>query len=124
MMFIAAGTTTPRVAIVNARWGLANSGVPGITGLWASGSQPFTEWLGVVSHGQPRDVLHALVSKLTGHAQAKRSAVPRRKLCAVHSVSDESLWMQRVVHIDAVPPKRLDGGVHHILRPRGHSGDI
>ena len=62
----------------------------------------------VIGEGEAGDVLDALVAELARNAQAKRSAESDGKLTAVHTEGDESLRVQCVRHVDAVPPVGLD----------------
>ena len=56
-----------------------------------------------VGNGNPGEIFHALITELARNAQAKRSAVGRGKFLAVHAIGKQSLRMQRVGHIQAVP---------------------
>src|ERR1700728_4670591 len=81
--------------------------VPGVAAFRRCGTQPLAELFQIVGHGEARDVFHVLVAQWARNTQTQRPAVGHWKLTAVHAVSDESLRMQGIGHIDAVPPVRL-----------------
>src|SRR5215469_12744093 len=60
-------------------------------------------------------MLYILVPELPGHAHAHRSAVTYGKLLAVHAVGKEGLWMERVGHVNTVPPCFIEGIIDHVL---------
>src|SRR5713101_4617129 len=82
----------------------SNAGVPGIACLTRRRTQTIAEVLQTVRHNQAGDVFHTLVAELTRHAQPERTAVPDGKIPAVHAVGEKRLRVQRVGHVDAVPP--------------------
>src|SRR5437762_9509617 len=81
--------------------------VPGVVPSFA---EPFQ----AIGDGEPGDKLHALVAELAGKAQTKRTTVAHGKGAAVHPVDQESLGMQGVGHVDALPPVGLYRIVNHV----------
>src|SRR5262245_49741596 len=57
-----------------------------------------------ISDCEAADVLHTLIAELTGNPQTKRTTMAERKVTTVHPVNQESLRMQGIVHVDALPP--------------------
>src|SRR5262249_54529138 len=68
----------------------------------------------VIGYGEAGDVFEALVAELPGNAQAKWPAECDGKLTAVHTVGDQSLRVQCVGHVDALPPVGLDRTVDNV----------
>src|ERR1051325_2508622 len=104
---------------------LLGAGKPGVAAFGRRGAQTFAELFEVVGQREPRDVFHALVSELPGNAHAKRSAMSDRKLAAIHFVCQQRLRMQRIGHVDALPPVRLDRTVDDVthLRSEEHTSE-
>src|SRR5690242_12874515 len=50
------------------------------------------------------EVLNALISQLPSYLQADGSAMWYRKLRSVHTISNQSLRMPGICHVDALPP--------------------
>src|SRR5580704_8735070 len=90
---------------------LSDAGVPAF---WRRRAQAFAEPFEAIGYGQAGDVFDVLVAELPGNSQAKRSAERNGKLTAVHTEGQESLRMQGVSHIDAIPPVWLDRTVDNI----------
>src|SRR5215469_2176967 len=78
------------------------------------GAQAFAELFEAVSDREAGDVFDVLVAELAGNAHAQRSTEWHRQLAAVHTVADESLWVQRLSHVDAIPYLGLDRAVHNV----------
>ena len=72
--------------------------------------------------GEAGDVFEAFIAKLPGDAQSQRSAKPDGKPTAIHPVGDESLRMQCIGHVDAIPPSVLKGTVDDVSNCRGWRG--
>src|SRR3974390_639701 len=79
-----------------------------------AGAQAFAKLLEVISDREAIDVFDVLVAELAGNAHAQRTAEWRRQLAAVHTVADESLRVQRLSHVDAIPCLGLDRPVHNV----------
>src|SRR6266480_736303 len=79
-----------------------------------AGAQAFAELFEVISDREAGDVFDVLVAELAGNAHAQRSAEWHRQLAAVHTVADESLRVQRLCHVDAIPCFGLDRAVHNV----------
>src|SRR5260370_33269521 len=114
-----------RTSLSERTWPLAplsDAGVPGVTTFRRRRPQAFAEPFQTIAYRQARDIFHALVAELSGDAQTNRSAVADGKLTAIHPVSYESLRMQRIRHIDAVPPVGLYREIDNIsgLRKNPH----
>src|SRR5262245_30553612 len=87
--------------------------VPGVTVLHGEGAIPVSNIFEAVGYRDLCEIFEVLVAELSFHAQANRGAMRDGKVAAVHSVSEQGLWMQRVRHVEAVPPV-VDGVKHHI----------
>src|SRR5437660_186737 len=92
----------------------SDAGVPGIAVLWRRGAETLAEPFQAIGDRQAGDVFHALIAELAGNTQSNRPAVAHGKLTAIHSVGYESLRMQCIRHIDAVPPVALYREVDNI----------
>ena len=87
-----------------------------------AGAQALAELLEVMSDREAVDVFDVLVAELSRNAHAQRPAEWHRQLAAVHTVADESLRVQRLSHVDAIPYLGLDRAVHNVpgLAQRPH----
>src|SRR5580700_6036232 len=94
--------------------GASDAGVPGIAGLCSRRAETLTKPFQIVCDRQAVDEFYVLVADLPRESYAKRSAVSHWKLMAVHAVAEESLRMQSIGHIDAVPSIGLHGSVHDV----------
>src|SRR5439155_20119875 len=65
---------------------------------------------------EPSKVLAALVTELAWKIQSKTSDQCDGKVTAMHTVSDESLRVQCIGHIDAFPPVGLNRTVDNVSR--------
>src|ERR1700756_554617 len=79
-----------------------------------AGAQAFAELFEVISDREAGDVFDVLVAELAGNAHPQRSAEWHRQLAAVHTVADESLRVQRLTHVYAIPYLGLDRAVHNV----------
>src|SRR6266540_108338 len=82
----------------------SDAGVPGIACCRQAGTQSVSDPICAVRHRDFGEVLEVLVSELTRHLQSERRTVVHRHFRAVHGVREQSLWMEGVVHVNAVPP--------------------
>src|SRR4051812_11064643 len=87
------------------------SGVPGVAAFRRCRSQPFAEMFHALGYCQARNILAPLKAEFPRDPQPRRTAVPHWYVAAVHAISHDSLWVQSIGHIDALPPVRLDGAV-------------
>src|SRR5436190_24342021 len=85
----------------------SDAGVPGVVPSFA---EPFQ----AIGDGEAGDKLHALVAELAGKRQTKRSTVAHGKISAVHPVDQESLGVQGIGHVDALPPVALYRKVNQV----------
>ena len=92
----------------------SDAGVPRVATFRRRRAQALAELVEFISQGEPGDVLDVLVAQLTGNAQAKRSAEGDGKLTAVHTDGQQSLWVQGIGHVDAVPPVGLERAVDNV----------
>ena len=79
-----------------------------------AGAQAFAKLLEVISDREAIDVFDVLVAELPGNPQPERSAEFDGKLGAIHAVGDESLRVQGIGHVNAVPPVGLNRAVNHV----------
>src|SRR5215472_7736699 len=94
------------------------AGVPGVAAFGLGGAQAFAELFNVVGQGELGDVFQALVTELAGNAHAQWAAKSDRKFAAVYFVCEKSLRMERVGHVNAFPPVRLERAVDHVAHLR------
>src|ERR1051326_5017738 len=92
----------------------SDAGVPGVAAFGSRRTQALAERLHAIGNREARDVFDALVPELPGNTKPQGSAEADGQLTAVHAMGDERLRVQRVGHIDAVPPVGLNRTVDNI----------
>jgi len=79
------------------------TGVPGVAEFRIHAAQALAEALHAVRNRKVRDKFHIFVAKLARNPQTERSAMSYRKFIAVHRISEKSLRVHRIGHVDAFP---------------------
>src|SRR5579871_73290 len=102
----------------------SDAGVPGVSALGSCRTQTFTKRFKRVRQGYAGDVFDALVSELAREAKAHWSAKGDGKIGTVHASSDQRLRMQRIGHVDALPPIGLNRAVNDVTNLRQCSDAI
>jgi hypothetical protein len=94
----------------------SDAGVPRVPRFCTSDprAQTLAKLSEVIGEREAGDVLDVFVAELARNAQANRSAERHRKLTSVHTEGNESLRVQCVGHVDAVPPVGLDRTVDNV----------
>ena len=64
---------------------VSDTGEPGVACFGRHGPEPHPEMLHRVGHGDPRDVLQALVSELPGQSEPQRPAKAHRQISIIHA---------------------------------------
>src|SRR6202035_1554733 len=78
-----------------------DSGVPGIaSSFWRRGGRPLAEPFQTVGDLQVSDEFYAFVAELARQPYPNRPAVAHGKLVAIHPISEKSLRMQCIRHVD------------------------
>src|SRR5579872_831450 len=101
-----------------------NAGVPGIATFCVCASDTFAEAFERVCDREAGYKFHALVAELARHPQAEWTTEAHRKISVVHRIRHQSLRMESVSHVDALPPVGLDGEVNDVARLRQNPGGI
>src|SRR5215469_5056773 len=105
---------------------MSDAGVPRVPGFRPSDprTQALAKLSEVIGEREAGDVLDAFVAELARNAQAEGSAERHRKLTSVHAEGNESLRMQCVGHVDAVPPFRLDRTINNVAGVRKGTDEV
>src|SRR5580693_7108044 len=93
---------------------LSDARIPRVANISVSTAQTLAERFEVVRQSQAIDVFHTFITKLARDSQADGASEGHGKFGAVHAVGEKGLRVQRVCHVDALPPVRLDRAVYNV----------
>src|ERR1700683_1161127 len=88
--------------------------IPRVATIRARTTPTLAERLEAVRQSHAIDVFHVLITELSRDSESQGTPERDGKFVSVHAVGEERLRVQRVRHVDALPPVSLDRAVYNV----------